>query len=121
MKKTISITLALLLALLLALPALAAPPGRGRAPARFAPPPVRRPPVMRAAPYRRPGPRRPVPPPPPPRFDPFVAGVLGLGSALLAPRYAWVEGHYETTTTVLPGGQAVTSTVWVPGRYVRIR
>ena len=92
MKKMISMTLATLLAL----PVLAAPPGKGHAPARHAPPPARHHPVIRAAPHHRHGPRRPMPPPPhPPRFELAVAGVLGLGSVWFAPRYVWVEGHYE--------------------------
>ena len=117
MKKMISTALAALLAL----PVLAAPPGKGHAPARHAPPPVRHHPAMRAAPHHHPGPRRPTPPPPPPRFEPVVAGVLGLGSVWFAPRYVWVEGHYETRMTTLPNGTVATTLVWVPGRYVRVR
>ena len=117
MKKMISMTLAALLAL----PVLAAPPGKGHAPARHAPPPARHHPVMRAAPHHHPGPWRPMPPPPPPRFEPVVAGVLGLGSVLLAPRYVWVEGHYESRAMTLPNGTVISTLVWVPGRYVQIR
>ena len=117
MKKTISMTLAALLAL----PVLAGPPGKGHAPARHGPPPARHHPVMRAAPHHRPGPRRPMPPPHPPRFELAVAGVLGLGSMLLAPGYVWVEGHYETRTTTLPNGTLAATLVWVPGRYVQVR
>ena len=109
------------LAALLALPVLAAPLGKGHAPIRHGPPLVRHHPVMRAAPYHRPGPRRPMPPPPPPRFEPVVAGVLGLGSVLLAPRYVWVEGHYESRVMTLPNGTVTSTLVWIPGRYVQIR
>lgn len=110
------------LAALLALPVLAGPPGRG--PGRHAPPPRRAycaPPPPRR--FVRPLPRRPPPPlpPPRPRFEPVVAGVLGLGTLLLAPQYQWVPGHWETVTTVLPDGRAAASAVWVPGRYVRVR
>ena len=117
MKKTISMTLAALLAL----PVLAAPPGKGHAPVRHGPPPVQHHLVMRAAPHHRPGPRCPMPPPPPPRFEPVVAGVLGLGSMLLAPKYVWVEGHYESRTMTLPNGTVTVTLVWVPGRYVQVR
>jgi len=113
MKKMISTALAVLFAL----PVLAGPPGRG--PVRHAP--TRHPPVMRAAPHRRPGPWRPMPPPPPPRFEPVVAGVLGLGTVLLAPRYVWVEGHYESRTTTLPDGTVAVTPVWIPGRFVPVR
>jgi len=117
MKKMISTALAALLAL----PVLAMPPGRGHAPVRHAPPLARHHPVMRAAPHRRPGPWRPMPPPPPPRFEPVVAGVLGLGTVLLAPRYVWVEGHYESRTTALPDGTVAVTSVWIPGRYIQVR
>jgi len=112
MKKLISITMSALLALSVQ----ARPHGRGPAPAHYAPPPV-----MRAAPrYHRPGPWRPLPPPPPPRFEPVVAGVLGIGTALFWPRYVWVEGHYETRTTALPDGTVAVTSVWIPGRYVPV-
>ena len=114
MKKIISTALAALLAL----PVLAAPPGKGHAPARHAPPPVRHHPAMRAAPHHRPGPWRPMPPP---RFEPVVAGVLGLGSVLLAPRYVWVEGHYESRAMTFPNGTVTSTLVWIPGRYVQVR
>ena len=117
MKKMISMTLAALLVL----PVLAAPPGKGHAPVRHGPPPVKHHPVMRAAPHHRPGPWRPMPPPPPPRFEPVVAGILGLGSVWLAPRYVWVEGHYESRTTTLPNGTVTTTLVWIPGQYVQVR
>ena len=119
MKKIISTALAALLAL----PVLAMPPGKGHAPARHAPPLPRHHPAMRAAPHHRPGPWRPMPPPPPPppRFELAVASVLGLGSAWWAPRYVWIEGHYETRATTLPNGTVAATLVWVPGRYVQVR
>ena len=117
MKKMISTALAALLAL----PVLAGPPGNGHAPARHGPPPARHHPVMRAAPHHRHGPWRPAPPHHPPRFELAVAGVLGLGSAWLAPWYVWVEGHYETRATTLPNGTVAATLVWVPGRYVLVR
>ena len=109
MKKMISMTLAALLAL----PVLAGPPGNGHAPARHAPPPARHHPVMRAVPHHRHGPWRPMPPPPPPPplFEHVVAGVLGLGSVWLAPRYVWVEGHYEPRATTFPNGTVATALV----------
>ena len=117
MKKTISMTLAALLAL----PVLAGPPGKGHAPTCHAPPPARHHPVMRAAPHHRHGPWRPTPLPHPPRFEPAVAGVLGLVSVWSAPWYVWVEGHYETRTTTLPNGTVAATLVWIPGRYVQVR
>ena len=117
MKKMISMTLAALLVL----PVLAAPPGKGHAPVRHGPPPARHHLVMRAAPHHRPGPRRPMPPPPPPRFEPVVAGVLGLGFVWLTPRYVWVEGHYESRITTLPNGTVSTTLVWIPGQYIQVR
>lgn len=69
------------------------------------------------------GPHRQVPHrrPPPPRIEPVVAGIIGVGGLLLAPRYVWVEGRYETVTTVLPDGRTVTSTVWKPGYWMQVR
>lgn len=117
MEKMISMTLAALLVL----PVLAGPPGKGHAPARHAPPPAWHHPVMRAAPHHHHGPWRPMPPPPPPRFEPVVAGVLGLRSVWFAPRYVWVEGHYESRMTALPNGTVATTLVWIPGQYVQVR
>ena len=97
-------------AALLALSVLARPaPGRGHGPGPFMHAPHHH--------HRMPGPWRPVPPPP--RWEPFVAGVVG--AVLLAPRYVWVEGHYETQAVSLPDGTVRMTSVWIPGRYVQVR
>lgn len=95
--------LTMLLVLSFALPALSGP-------RRWAPP---RPPVMRA----HPGPWRPAPPPFRPRFEPAVAGILGVAVWALAPRPVWIPGHFETRT-VLVNGVLTAQQVWVPGYYV---
>jgi hypothetical protein len=53
---------------------------------------------------------------------PAVAATAGIISySLLGPQYVWVEGRYETVTTVLPNGQTVTTTVWKPGYWIKVR
>lgn len=108
--------MSIVLAAFLALPVFA---GSGhRTGLRHAPPPPR--PAFHARREYR------VPPPPPcrryaPPVDPVTAGILGVGTLLLTPRYRYVPGHWETVTTVLPDGRTATSTTWAPGQYVRIR
>jgi hypothetical protein len=53
-------------------------------------------------------------------FVPAVTAGL-LGYCLIQPQFVWVEGRYETVTTVLPNGQTVTTTVWKPGYWMRTR